>query len=829
MKKAAGKKAREPSRASLREIPEVNFVTSSRAVTLSNPSDTLSVSQIVESVNINGRTLQSTYNRSASTITTTTPMNRHTVTTLDALGRVTQIAPPGVLATSIHYDTRGRPDVISQGSRTATLSYDSSTGFLAALQDPLQHTTTFGYNLAGRMTSSVLPDTGVLGAAYDRSGNVFSITPPGRFAHSFAYSPVDLESDYTPPTVDSSGTGHVSHAYNLDRQLTSSAPDGLPAVIPNYEAVKGRLQSIAFSAGTLTYVYNATTGQVSSVTSPGGTQLSYTYDGALLKTTTWSGGPVTGTVTRTLDADFRIASETAAGQKWSYGYDTDSLLTSAGALTMTRDAATGFITGTSLGSLTDTRTYNPYGEPQTYAVTSGAHPLYSVDYGTRDAVGRIVTKTETVLGETHQYVYGYDAAGRLTDVTKGGATAAHYDYDTNGNRLGAPGLTSPPLYDAQDRLFSYDTCSYSYKPDGSLQTKSCSDGTATYDYDSFGNLRHVTLPNGTNIDYVIDGQDRCVGKKVNGVLVEGFLYRSQLQPAAWLDSTGAVKATFVYGLHPNVPEYMVKGGIAYRFITDQVGTVRLMIDSSGNIAERIDYDDFGNVLQDTAPGFQPFGFAGGLRDIDTGMTRFGARDYDSKTGRWTAKDPVGFASGQLNLYEYVSNDPINLIDPTGLANVGDVVFFNWRGSDYPEHVAVVTAVDANGNPSRAFGGWEDTMTFHEVDLSVYTQPDDIIGTGDMSGLTSQSLADYVKAWDGAPVAPEWNGYRGKVCIDTVTSKRGFGGRRLRNAMMDDFKKHRKSYKNFGAGNPDPSSELFFRRNPWLKQFFENTGRYTSYR
>ena len=155
---------------------------------------------------------------------------------------------------------------------------------------------------------------------------------------------------------------------------------------------------------------------------------------------------------------------------------------------------------------------------------------------------------------------------------------------------------------------------------------------------------------------MIDGQDRCVGKKVNGVLVEGLLYRSQLQPAAWLDSTAAVKATFVYGLHPNVPEYMVKGGIAYRFITDQVGTVRLMIDSSGNIAERIDYDDFGNVLQDTAPGFQPFGFAGGLRDIDTGMTRFGARDYDSKTGRWTAKDAVGFASGQLNLYEYVSND-----------------------------------------------------------------------------------------------------------------------------------------------------------------------------
>src|SRR2546426_3600556 len=302
-----------------------------------------------------------------------------------------------------------------------------------------------GYDLAGRVTSSFLPDNGVLGASYDRSGNLTSLTPPGRFAHFFAYSPVDLESDYTPPAVDSSGTGHVGRTYNLDRQLTRSASDGLPAVIPNYDSLKGRLQSIAFSAGTLSYAYNATTGQVSSITSPGGTQLSYTYDGALLKTMTWSGGPVTGTVTRTFDANFRVATETAGGQKVSYGYDTDSLLTSAGPLTVTRDATSGFVNGTSLGSLTDMRTYNAYGEPQTYAVSAGANALYSVDYGTRDALGRIVTKMETILGETHQYAYEYDAVGRLKDVTKDGTAAAHYDYDANGNRVGAPGLTSPPV------------------------------------------------------------------------------------------------------------------------------------------------------------------------------------------------------------------------------------------------------------------------------------------------------------------------------------------------------------------------------------------------
>jgi len=140
---------------------------------------------------------------------------------------------------------------------------------------------------------------------------------------------------------------------------------------------------------------------------------------------------------------------------------------------------------------------------------------------------------------------------------------------------------------------------------------------------------HVTLPNGTNIDYVIDGQNRRIGKKVNGALVEGLIYRNQLQPSVWLNGDGSVRAAFVYGLSANVPEYVLQGGTTYRLITDQVGTVRLVVNTStGIVAERIDYDEFGNVLSDSAAGFQPFGFAGGLRDSHSALTRYGARDYD---------------------------------------------------------------------------------------------------------------------------------------------------------------------------------------------------------
>jgi RHS repeat-associated protein len=129
-----------------------------------------------------------------------------------------------------------------------------------------------------------------------------------------------------------------------------------------------------------------------------------------------------------------------------------------------------------------------------------------------------------------------------------------------------------------------------------------------------------------------------------------------------------VVSRFVYGGKVNVPEYMIKGGATYRIVTDHLGSPRLVVNvANGAIAQRLDYDEFGNVTQDTNPGFQPFGFAGGIYDADTKLVRFGVRDYDAEIGRWTCKDPIGFAGGQ-NFYWYVANDPINLFDPFGLLN-----------------------------------------------------------------------------------------------------------------------------------------------------------------
>ncbi len=266
--------------------------------------------------------------------------------------------------------------------------------------------------------------------------------------------------------------------------------------------------------------------------------------------------------------------------------------------------------------------------------------------------------------------YTYDLQGRLHTVTENGVVTQTYGYDANGNRtsLATPSGTVTGTYNAQDELLTYGTNTYSYTPNGYLQqvTDTATGETTKYTYDDFGNLTHVDLPNGQTIDYLIDGENRRVGEKINGVLTEGFLYSGQLQPVAMLDGSGNVVERFVYGTGVNVPEYMMKDGVTYRLITDQVGSVRLVVNAAtGEIAQRLDYDACGKVLLDTNPGFQPFGFSGGLYETSTGFVRLGTRDYDAGKERWNSDDPTLFRGGDANLYRYCYDNPIDFMDIGG--------------------------------------------------------------------------------------------------------------------------------------------------------------------
>ena len=131
-------------------------------------------------------------------------------------------------------------------------------------------------------------------------------------------------------------------------------------------------------------------------------------------------------------------------------------------------------------------------------------------------------------------------------------------------------------------------------------------------------------------------QYRGICKKISGSIVKKWIYTGGLSPIAELESSNNVTAEFAGSL-------MIKNGNTYQLITDHLGSVRLVIaKNTGDIVQQMDYDEFGNVISDSNPDFQPFAYAGGLYDTQTKLTRFGARDYDAVVGRWVAKDPIGF-------------------------------------------------------------------------------------------------------------------------------------------------------------------------------------------
>jgi len=744
-------------------------VSSARSVTR-DPSNPLAVASLTETFALNGRQWTNTYAGSSRTMRMASPLGRTIMSVLDEKGRLSSTSLPAITEATFTYDTFGRLSGLQQGSRIVSLAYDNKHE-LISITDPLHRTVHFDYDMAGRVISQTLPDSRVIGFTYDAAGNLTSLTPPGRPNHLFTYTPADLMSTYTPPDVSDSGV--TLYSYNRDRQLTLIArPDGKTLSFA-YDSV-GRLGTLTMSRGSFGFAYNSA-GQVSGVTAPDGEELSYSYSGPLLTSVAWK-GPITASVGFEYDNNFRLASETAVGSLVTYSYDADSLLIKAGALTLSRDAQNGLLTGSTLGVVSDSWTYNSFGEPASYSASS----LFAQEYG-RDDGGRITQKGETVMGETHTYVYGYDAAGRLSSVTRDGANVSSYAYDSNSNRL-------PGTYDALDRMLAYGGVTYTYTGNGELASKTDGSGTTTYNYDELGNLTQVSLPTGKVIEYVIDGENRRVGKKIAGILVRQWLFGDALRIVAELDGTGAVISRFVYASRPNVPDYMIRSGVTYRIISDHLGSPRVIADSAtGAVVQRMDFDEFGNVVADTNPGFTPFGFAGGLFDGDTNLVRFGERDYDPRAGKWTTRDPVLFAGRQTNLYAYVLADPINLRDPYGLA---DLTFsgafhlpiaagvavgpaFSIRATNYFENV-----LSGRGAPITADLPTTEVAAPIIIDVGISAGFSDLSGTGGTCAagysinfglgtragvqITPRRSIDRSKAW--------WNPSR---YIDAFTL--GFGG------------------------------------------------------
>ena len=635
-----------------------------RSASLADPARPDSLTELRETQTLNGRSATRVYTASDRRTVATSPEGRTLSAVTTATGQPERLVRPGVEDTLFGYDPRGRLQDITQGTRSTTLTYGAD-GFLASITDALGQTVSYRRDAAGRVIRQERPDGEAVGFAYDANGWLAAITPPGRDAHAFTFDAGGRLTRYSPPTLQSGG-GDTIYGYDVEGRVTEIRHPGGDTLQVSYDEA-GRLQSITGPGEAVAYTY-AASGLLQRVGDREGGALDFRHEAGLL-TAVVRGGVAAGSVEYAYDEEFRVSALTVNGSDpVSYARDGDGLLTGAGDLSLSRDAASGALLGTTLGDVSELYGYNAYGELASHEASFQTTRLYAVSLG-YDDLGRITSRRETVAGITTEWGYVYDAAGRLQSVSRDGVTRASYAYDANGNRLSreAGSTRSEAGYDAQDRLVTHGDATFSYSDNGTLLSRSEGGAVTRYDYDLAGNLLGVDLPDGRRIDYVVDGLNRRVGKKVDGVLVQAFLYQDALNPIAELDASGKVVSRFVYGSRHNVPDYMIRDGVTYRIIADHLGSPRLVVDvATGDVVQRLSYDEFGVVEEDTNPGFQPFGFAGGLYDRDTGLVRFGARDYAPELGRWTARDPLLFAGSDSNLYAYAFSDPVNNIDIDGL-------------------------------------------------------------------------------------------------------------------------------------------------------------------
>jgi RHS repeat-associated protein len=617
--------------------------------------------RITETVTVNGKATSLLTDTLQAKKVVTTPQGRTLTAAYDPANLLTRsVGIPGLYDFNFEYDARGRLTSVAANTREISFTYDAQ-GNLSSMTGPLNQTTAYSHDAVGRITGVQRPDGNSLGFSYDRNGNMTVLTNPSGIDHTFGYNRVNLNGSYTTPL-----SGSYAYTYDRDRRLKEILFPSGKTIHNVYD--KTRLTQIRTPEGNIDMTYLCST-KVGTVTR-GTEQITYGYDGSLITSVTL-GGTMNQSLAYAYNNDFRPSRFTYAGGSVDYTYDNDGLLTRAGSFAVTRNAQNGLPETVTGGALNLSRAFNGYGEQDAEQATVGGVSLPSWQV-TRDDTGRIVTKTELLSGTaTAEYSYAYDSLGRLATVTKDGTTVEEYQYAPDGTRTSEKnllrGIASRTMtYSDEDHLLTAGSTTYEYDLDGFLTTRTNGANITRYQYSARGELLGVTFPSGTIIEYLHDPVGRRIAKKVNGTITEKYLWQGMTRLLAVYDGSNNLLMRFQYA-DARMPLAMTSGGSTYYLTYDQVGSLRLITDAAGNIVKRLTYDSFGNILADSNPSFKiPFAFAGGLHDPDTKLVRFGFRDYDPDVGRWTAKDPIGFAGGDVNLYGYVLNDPVNRIDPLGL-------------------------------------------------------------------------------------------------------------------------------------------------------------------
>lgn len=612
-----------------------------REVELSSPADLLSVIRTRDIFEKNGKKWTTEYDAESRVITRTSPEGRIQTLRLDAQGRVIRAQQGGFEPAEFTYG-QGVMTSVKVGMLETSAEY--LNGYVTRVTPKDSAPLNLTRDANGRLTRQ---QQGDVEWSYSLNGHGL----PESISHTSEWMSFDWDGLGRMAKSRFSDGAEASYAYSETGQMTQATQASEGPVNFEYDQAQ-RVIRAQDSTREQRWTYDPQTGHIATIETPG-VSYAYTYDGTLRTGVVMRVGAETMTLSKEYNNDFGIKSTTVDGSRVNYAFDDDELLTSVGPVDITWDATAPIMNAMAIGDIQMSHEYDSYGRV-TRTVWSGPGSFEFEETMTFDSQANITS--HTAAGRTRDYIY--DETSQLREVVELGTTVAAYTYDDAGNRVSGP--LGAQTYDSSGRLESVGQTSYVFDDAGRMESK----GAISVVYDGFNRLIEANTPAGT-LTYVYDSAGNRVGRALNGTFTDLWIYDNGYRPIAHKNPVTGVVTHFIYALNQHVPQAIVRGQTRYALITDYLGSVRYVVNAStGDVVQEMDFDTWGNVVSDTNPGFQPFAFAGGMLDLDTGLMWMGTREYDPQSGRFTSIDPTGLAGGE-NFWLYTGNNPTSRIDPHG--------------------------------------------------------------------------------------------------------------------------------------------------------------------
>jgi RHS repeat-associated protein len=253
----------------------------------------------------------------------------------------------------------------------------------------------------------------------------------------------------------------------------------------------------------------------------------------------------------------------------------------------------------------------------------------------------------------------YDAAGNRLQEVLGTTPGVDPTTDYVPNALNQYAMVGPDsrTFDANGNLTSDGSFTYHWDHENQLvEVRDTTDTTTiqSYEYDPFGRRIRKTDPTEGDLFFIWSG-DRLLEERDGSADI-------------------AARYTYASGFAPVQVRYYDTGEVVYDVHADHLDTPRRLTDAAGEEVWRADYDAFGNAFEDLDPDGDLVEVAFNIRfpgqyfDAETGLHYNRFRYYDPSVGRYVSADPVG-QHADPNLYTYVLNNPVSLIDPLGLFDI----------------------------------------------------------------------------------------------------------------------------------------------------------------